>query len=480
MNSDNGAPAPRETDPGEIRRIFELQRKAFLKNPYPTWAEREAALDTLSRLVKENAHRFVAAISADFGTRSPFETQMLEIFSVLEDIRHARRHLRRWMRPKRRWVSIWFQPAGARVIRQPLGVVGIITPWNFPLLLSVAPLVAALAAGNRVILKMSEDTPATDALMAELIGAAFPLDLVAVVSGGPAAARAMTATPFDRIMYTGSTARARDVLLLAAANLTPVTLELGGKNPAIIHPDFPLDTAAERIMTAKLLNAGQSCVSADYVMVKEGMEEEFIKAASAHALKKYPAMAANQDYTAIINERHYRRVAGYIEDARAKGARIVEVVPPGEIFDPARRKIPPTFVLGMNDTMAIAHEEIFGPVMMVIPYKDLDGAMEYVNSRPRPLALYYFDHDSSRVAKVLRGTVSGGAAINDAVWQFSVHGLPFGGVGHSGMGRYHGEYGFNEFSHEKGVFLQSGLNQLWTVKPPYGWISRLMLRLMIR
>ncbi|MDH5637293.1 MAG: coniferyl aldehyde dehydrogenase [Nitrospinota bacterium] len=469
-----------ETSQDDVRRLFDLQKKAFLKNPFPSIEQRKAALDKLFWMVKDNQQKFVEAANSDFGCRSPQETLITEVALTLEDIRHIRRHLAKWMKPRRKSVPIWFQPARGKVIRQPLGVVGIISPWNFPMMLAATPLAAALAAGNRVILKMSEHAPATDALFAELARAAFAEDHVAVVSGGPDTARAMTHTSFDRLLYTGSTARAADILRAAANNLTPVTLELGGKNPAIIHPDYPLDTAADRIMLAGLFNGGQSCVAVDYVLVKEGMEDRFINAAKAQVARMYPSMMDNPDYTSIIDDRHYARVMADLEDARSKGATVVEANPHGEIFDKAKRKIPPTFVLNVTDDMALARDEIFAPVMMVIPYKDIEEAMAYVNSRPRPLALYYFDNDSSRVEKVLRGTVSGGAVVNDAAWQFCVSGLPLGGVGHSGMGRYHGEYGFAEFSHEKGVFLQSRLNQLWTVKPPYGWITRLVTRLMIR
>ncbi|MDH5477928.1 MAG: coniferyl aldehyde dehydrogenase [Nitrospinota bacterium] len=480
MSKNQGALAPEETSPEQVRRLFDLQKAAFLKNPYPSLQERRAALDSLFRLVKENEENFVDSINHDFGCRSPQETRIMEVGVALEDIRHIKSHLAGWMRTPRKLTSIWFWPATARVIRQPLGVVGIIVPWNFPMMLAATPLSAALAAGNRVILKMSEHTPATSALFARLVREVYSEDQVAVVLGGPETARAMTRAPFDRILYTGATARGVDVLHAAADNLTPVTLELGGKNPAIIHPDFPLETAAARVITAKLLNAGQSCVSVDYVMVQAGMEERFIQAASAHASKNYPSMVDNPDYTAIIDERHYARIIRELEDAREKGATIVEANPYGEVFDPSSRKIPPTFVYNVTDDMDLAKEEIFGPVTLVIPYDSIEDAMAYVNSRPRPLALYYFDNDKHRTEQVLRGTVTGTAAVNDAVWQFVTFGVPFGGVGHSGMGRYHGEYGFAEFSHEKGVFIQSRFNQLWTVMPPYDWITRLVTRLMIR
>ena len=479
MTSDEGSQVE-ENSSDDIRRIFNIQKKAFLKNPFPSIEQRKSALNTLLHLVKNNQYNFVETINQDFGCRSPQETLLAEVALTLEDIRHSVRHLAKWMKPRRRAMSIWFQPAGARVMRQPLGVVGIISPWNYPVMLAVTPLAAALAAGNRVILKVSENTPATSGLLARLIRDAFPEDHVAVVCGGPETARAVTHTPFDRLLYTGATARAAEILHAAADNLTPVTLELGGKNPAIIHPDFPMDTAAERLMAVKLFSGSQACVSLDYVMVQTGMEDQFIKAASASVARMYPTMVENPDYTSIINDKQYTRIMELLEDARGKGARIVEANPMGETFDTSKRKIPPIFVQNVTEEMTIAQTEIFSPLLMVIPYKDLDAAMEYVNSRPRPLALYYFDYDKARVNKVLQGVVSGTAAINDALWQFCVPDLPLGGVGHSGIGRYHGEWGFAEFSHEKGVFLQSRFSQLWTIRPPFGWITRLITRLMIR
>jgi len=471
---------PEETSSHELTRIFNLQKEAFRKNPFPSLSERRANLDALFALVKDNQAAFIEAINQDFGCRSAYETKISEINLTLEDIRYIRRKLSGWMRASERLAPIWFLPARAQVIRQPLGVIGMIGPWNFPMMLALMPLSAALAAGNRVMLKMSEFTPATDALVSRLIKSAFSEDQVAVVSGGPETARAMTHMPFDKLMYTGSPARATEVLHATAENLTPVLLELGGKNPAIVHRDFPLAKAVERIMSDKLFNAGQSCISIDYAFVPEDMVEDFLKAAKADALAKYPTMVANPDYTSIINDRHYRRVMGYIEDARAKGAQIVEVIPDGDEFGASSRKIPPTFILGADDSMIICQEEIFGPALVIKPYRELEEAIEYVNARPRPLALYYFDHNSGRAQDVLRRTVSGTAAVNDAVWQFCVHELPFGGVGHSGMGSYHGEHGFNAFSHHKGVFYQTELNQLWTVKPPYSKITDFMLKLMIR
>jgi acyl-CoA reductase-like NAD-dependent aldehyde dehydrogenase len=470
-------PAPRAPT---LQDLFESQRRAFTAHPYPGDRQRRGHLLALERALKSGAAALADAIHRDFGGRSAAETRLLELFPSLEAIRHARRHLKRWMRPERRPVSLWFQPGRARVVWQPLGVVGIIVPWNYPLFLSLAPLAAALAAGNRAMVKMSELTPRAGEALAQTLRAGFPEDLVAVVNGDAAVARAFASLPFDHLLFTGSTAVGREVMRAAAANLTPVTLELGGKSPAIVAPGFPLAEAADRIMFGKCANAGQTCVAPDYVLVPAGTEQAFAEAARAAVARLYPTLAANPDYSAIVNERHYRRLAGYLEEARAKGATVLEINPAGERLDPAARKLAPALVLGAGDEMQLMQEEIFGPILPVVPYAELDAALRYVTERPRPLALYYFDRDAARIERVLTETHSGGVTVNDVILHVAQEDLPFGGVGASGMGQYHGRHGFETFSKQKGVFLQSRLSGAELLKPPYGRRFEAMIRLLLR
>ncbi|MCZ7656128.1 MAG: coniferyl aldehyde dehydrogenase [Rhodocyclaceae bacterium] len=404
---------------------------------------------------------------------------MLELFPSFEAIRHARRHLKSWMRPERRAVSMWFLPGRARVLHQPLGVVGIIVPWNYPLLLAVGPLVAALAAGNRVMVKMSEYTPATSELFAHLVSKYFSDDEVVVVQGDAGVAQAFAQLPFGHLLFTGSTKVGYSVMRAAAENLTPVTLELGGKSPAILGPDFPLEKFVERVMVGKTMNAGQTCIAPDYVLVPAGRAREFIAAAQKVMADCYPDILRTPDYSSIISERHFNRLVGLVEDARAQGA---EVVPLSSAAEPdaKSRRIPPVALLNVTPDMQAMQEEIFGPILPVVPYRDLDEAIRYVNARPNPLALYYFDQDRGRIDHVLEQTLSGGVTINDTILHIAQDSLPFGGVGESGKGHYHGFEGFEAFSKKKAVFYQSRLNGMALFKPPYGKLFERMVKLLTR
>lgn len=443
--------------------------------PYETRLKRLAALETM---VRDNSEAFAAAISADFGNRSAHETRLLEIFPSLEGLSHARRHLRRWIRPQGRSVSLWFQPGRAEVRSQPLGVVGVIVPWNYPLYLAIGPLTAALAAGNRVLVKMSEFTPATATLLAELLARHFDADEVSVVQGDAAVAHAFSQLPFDHLFFTGSTAVGHHVMHAAAENLTPVTLELGGKSPVIVAPTYSLEKAADRILVGKTLNAGQTCIAPDYVLLPEGAEQDFIAAARAVVSACYPEMPITPDYSSVVNARHYERLVGYLEDARAKGATVVPLT--GAEADPVTRRFPPVILLNATDEMQVMQDEIFGPILPIISYRGIDAAIAYVNERPRPLALYVFDDNRSRIDSVLEQTVSGGVTVNDTILHIAQDELPFGGVGPSGMGHYHGHDGFLTFSKQKAVFRQSRLSGIGLFKPPYGkrfeWLINLLLR----
>jgi acyl-CoA reductase-like NAD-dependent aldehyde dehydrogenase len=460
-----------------LERLFQLQRASFRRGPNPPAAERIAHLDALCRLLLENADAIAAAIDADFGHRSAHETKLLELFPSLQEARHARACVAQWMRPERRPVSLWFQPARARVVKQPLGVVGVIVPWNYPLFLAVGPLVTALAAGNRAIVKISEFTPRFGELFAQLVGRYFAEDRAAVLNGDVELAQAFAATPFDHLLFTGSTSVGRHVMRAAAEHLTPVTLELGGKSPAIVAPGFPADVAARRIIWGKCLNAGQTCIAPDYALLPEGLEQAFVDAARDEVRRLYPDGAAGADYSAIINARHYTRLVEWLNDALGKGAHAVALA--GGESESARR-FPPTIVTGVADEMRVMQDEIFGPLLPIKTYRTLDEALGYVADRPHPLAMYYFDRDEARINRVLDHSMAGDVTVNDTILHIAQSELPFGGVGASGMGRYHGEEGFNAFSQRKGVFLQSRFNGTWLLKPPFGERVERMLRLMIR
>jgi len=435
-----------------------------------TWprALRQAILDEKQALVE--------AVSSDFGNRAHSETLLAEIMPSLHGIDHAATRLHRWMKPSRRRVGLAFQPASAHVLYQPLGVVGIIVPWNYPLYLAFGPLIGALAAGNRVMIKMSESTPVTSQLVKELLARVFPEDLVAVVLGEAEVGQAFSRLPFDHLLFTGATSIGKQVMRAAADNLVPVTLELGGKSPAIVSADVPLADAAERIAFGKTLNAGQTCVAPDYVLVPEARVEEFVAAYRAAVQRFYPGLEDNPDYTAIINERQLNRLRGYIVDAESRGARLVPLFPGDQ-----GRRLAHSLVLDVTDEMKLMQEEIFGPLLPVVPYRRLDDALAYVNERPRPLALYYFGYDKGEQRRVLHETHSGGVCLNDTLLHVAQDDMPFGGIGPSGMGHYHGHEGFLAFSKAKGVLIKSRFNAARLIYPPYGTaIQRLILKLFIR
>ncbi|MGA2589072.1 MAG: coniferyl aldehyde dehydrogenase [Bryobacteraceae bacterium] len=451
--------------------MLAAQRTAFAHHP-PDPSRRLQALRDLLKAVRGRREEFVQAISEDFGGRARQETLLLEVFPVVDTIRHVMRHLPEWVRPRPASAGWQFLPGRARVIYQPLGVVGIIGAWNYPLLLSISPMVSALAAGNHVMLKPSELAPRTADLLARLAADLFPAEYVTVVTGGPETGATFASQPFDHLLFTGSTRVGKLIMRSASENLTPVTLELGGKSPALVHRDFPLETAAARIMAGKLYNAGQTCIAPDYVLVHADAREEFTRHASEAAAAMYPRLVSNPDYTRIINRDHYQRLRGLVEDAAMKGAEVLELNPAHEAGNAENRVFPPTLLWNVSDPMAVMREEIFGPVLPLVTYKSLDEAIEYVNSRPRPLALYYFDNNSKRVDSVLTRTVSGGVTVNDTILHIAQNDLPFGGVGPSGMGFYHGFDGFETFSKKKGIFLQSRFTTLGLLRPPYGTLAK--------
>lgn len=462
----------------ELRDLFDRQHAASRAEPPASWETRRGRLQRLRSLIMAHRAEIVAAINDDFGNRAPRETDLLEMVQTLSALRHALAHGERWMRTRRRATTIWFRPGKSRVMPQPLGVAGIISPWNYPLLLTAGPLTSALAAGNRAMVKLSEFTPRFGELFARLAADAFDPEELAVVNGDADIGRAFSALPFDRLLFTGSTAVGHHIMRAAADNLTPVTLELGGKSPAIIAADADFDRAVTRIMAGKLYNAGQTCIAPDYVLLPADRIAEFIDKARAATSRFYPARTRERDYTTIINDRQYARLAGLVDEARAAGATVTPLADGDS--DPARRLMMPAALAGVPDNIAIMREEIFGPLLPLVGYDTLDAAIAHVNARPRPLALYLFTRDEARVKQVMAQTVSGGVTINDTLVHIAQDGLPFGGVGPSGMGVYHGEDGFREFSHMKPVFTQSRVNGLGLFAPPYGRRVAMLVKFLLR
>jgi coniferyl-aldehyde dehydrogenase len=401
---------------------------------------------------------------------------LLELFPLVDEIRFVKRNLRRWMRPRSAPANWQFLPSRTKIIYQPLGVVGVIGAWNYPVLLTLSPLVNALSAGNHVLVKPSELAPATAEVLRQMISEAFPEEYISVVTGGPDVASFFSTLPFDHILFTGSERVGKLVMKAAAENLTPVTLELGGKSPALVHESYPMAIAADRVCSAKFWNAGQTCIAPDYALVPLSKVKEFVSECETVLSKRYPQPASNADYTHLISPAAWERMSDLVNDARSKGARVLQVdskqgnVPAGSRF------FPPTLILGANDSMRVMQAEIFGPLLPIVTYSSIEDALRFIRDRPRPLALYYFDRNRSRIGKVLDQTVSGGVAINDCIFHFVQHQLPFGGVGPSGMGAYHGFDGFCSFSKKKGVLLQNSLVGSFldrALKPPYtSWSDR--------
>lgn len=455
-----------DPDTAGLEHLLFAQKRAYLADPMPDLATRIRRLDKLHNALLDNRQRIIQAISHDFSNRAAAETELAEIIPLLEGIAYYRKRLHRLMRPQRRHTPLTLMPARVELQYQPLGVVGIVVPWNFPVFLALSPLIGALAAGNRAMLKTSEFAPASGELLKEMIAGIYAEDEVTVVTGGVEVATAFTKLPFDHLVFTGSTQVGKIVMKAAAENLTPVTLELGGKSPAIVHDDFPVAEAANRIAFGKGLNAGQVCVSPDYVLCPRGKVQAFADAFAAAISKAYPTLRDNPDYTAIITDRQKARLQTYLQDARDKGARLVTINPQGDPLDDTR-KMPITLVLDATDDMLVMQDEIFGPILPVLPYDDIDAAIAYVNGRDRPLALYYFDWDRDRAREMTARTHSGGVCVNDTMSHVVADDIPFGGVGPSGMGHYHGEEGFRNFSKAKGVVLKGRINATAFVGPPW-------------
>ncbi len=462
----------------EQKQVFDHLAGLVKSNNVTPYQARRDYLLALRKGIVARKDDLIAALNADFDGRSSQESILADIIPTLGIIDYTIKRLAKWMAPQKRHVALHFMPARNRVEYHPKGLVLIISPWNYPISLSLLPLASALAAGNRVIIKPSECTPKTSQITAELVAEYLPADRVRVLKGPPQVSIDLCKMPFDHIMFTGSSRVGREVMKSAAENLTPVTLELGGKSPAVVQGDYDFGAAAMRIARGKLLNGGQTCVAPDYVMVPEGRVPEFAAQYERAVAKMYPRFAGNSDYSSIINQRQFDRLRGMLEDAHIKGAKITVLGEEGA--QSGKRKLHPHVIENISPDMEIAREEIFGPLLPVLPYANIEAASDYINQRARPLALYYFDNDRKRIDAFLGRTISGGAAINDTVLQFTQEDLPFGGSGASGMGVCHGVEGFYEFSHAKAVFHQAKFNPVAFLDPPYGkmfeWVAKFLLK----
>jgi coniferyl-aldehyde dehydrogenase len=461
-----------------MREAFDRQRAAFGADMSPSHAVRLDRLDRLLAMTGRIALSIEEAVSADFGHRPANVTRLADVMMVMSAIKHARRRLKSWMKVRRAPTSLAFRPGWNRIVPQPVGVVGVVSPWNYPYQLAMGPAIAAISAGNRVMVKPSELTPRLAELMRQAVAQTFAPEEMTVVTGGTEIGTAFVAMPFDHLLFTGSTAVGRQVALAAAANLTPVTLELGGKSPAILSPSVDMQQATSRLVMGKLFNAGQTCIAPDYVAVHRHAVDSFVSAMRREVKRQYPSIAANPDYTSIVSDRHFDRLQDLLDDARKRGALIVPLHPEGIGAGSGTRKLAPALVLNATDDMKIMREEIFGPLLPVMAYDSVEDVISYVNGNERPLALYWFGTCSTDRDKVLAGTISGGVTINDCIWHFGQEELPFGGVGASGMGAYHGEYGFRTFSKHKPVFHQAALSGTRLLYPPYGRTFDIMSRVL--
>ena len=463
----------------EFDDIFKLQSDAYLQAMNPSRAERRNDLHALSRLLEENSDAIIAAINADYGCRSTFETRFAELLMAQDAINVAVRSLRKWMKPRKRSLSITqFPTAKAWTFPQPVGVVGIVVPWNFPIAMAFQPLIGAFAAGNRAMVKMSENSNHLALLLKELSPKYFPLDKLAFFEDGDGRGPMFTSLPFNHLFFTGSPATGKSVMANAARNLTPVTLELGGKSPAVISADYSTRKAVERVLWAKMINAGQICTNVDYLFLPEDKVQEFIAESKRWFNEHVPDINAG-DYTAIIDQRSYDRLNATAQDAQSKGAELVEIYN-GPTPDASRRIMAPRLVLNPTDDMQVMQREIFGPLLPILTYRRHQNVIDYINARPRPLAFYIFSDDRALQRRYLDNTISGGVGINEAVVQAGIHDLPFGGSGNSGMGHYHGYEGFLTFSKLRPVFRQGRLRGLDFLLPPYGAKQKRVLDLLFK
>ncbi|MXR69841.1 aldehyde dehydrogenase family protein [Shewanella sp. JBTF-M18] len=471
---------PANLDVGQgLKQLLARQKTSFREQGAPSRQQREAQLIALKQALLSHQQAIVEALNADYGHRSSDDSRISDIMPCVNNINYTLKKLKGWMKPSRRHAGILLAPAKVQVQYQPLGVVGIIVPWNFPVMLSIGPLITALAAGNRAMIKLSEFTPETNKVLKQMLAGLFNETQVAVVEGEAEVAAAFSALPFDHLLFTGSTTVGRHVMRAAADNLTPVTLELGGKSPVIIAPDMPLDTAVERMIYGKCLNAGQICVAPDYVLLPKGQSQAFVQAFINRFKQMYGEIGQNPDYGAIINQRQFDRLQAVLQDAIDLGAKVTPTST--ETMAPGSRKLPVQLITGVNEQMKVMQEEIFGPLLPIVEYDSLESAIDYVNDRPRPLALYIMSFDAGTQQRLLEHTHSGGVCINETVFHVAADDAPFGGIGPSGMGHYHGKEGFLTMSHAKTILSRGRLNTGKLVHPPYGKaIQQLLMKLFLR
>ncbi|SHH76248.1 coniferyl aldehyde dehydrogenase [Ferrimonas marina] len=463
----------------DLSALLQRQRTAYQAAPYPTLDQRINHLDRLHQGLVKHQQALLDALSEDFGHRSGFDSQISDLLPCLNQIHYHKKHLKRWMKPVRRSPGLLLSPAKVTVHYQPLGVVGIVVPWNFPVFLAIGPLITALAAGNRAMIKLSEFTPNTNRVLTQLLSEQFESDQVVTIEGEADRAAAFSALPFDHLFFTGSTAVGRHVMRAAADNLTPVTLELGGKSPTFIGPDIDIKDAVQRLIWGKCLNAGQICVAPDYVLVPKEKIDEFAQAYQAAFNKLYPKGLASDDYSSVVNPAQYQRLQRVLQDAEEKGARTVPVAEPA--CDDEQHRMVSHLLLDVDDSMTVMQEEIFGPLLPLVPYNSVDEAIQYIQDRPRPLALYLMSHDSELQQRVIAETHAGGVALNETVMQVAADDAPFGGIGPSGMGHYHGHEGFLTLSKAKTVLQRGKFYPSAFIQPPYGgWIHRLLTKLFLR
>jgi len=476
-----GTAAVSAITPNDLSRVFDLQRRAFARSHPPSLKERRATLATLARVVDENRMALIDAAQHDFGVRSPFETELSEVIGTTSSIRYLQSRLRSWMRPRRRSASIWFMPAKNQIEVSPLGVVGVVAPWNFPVQLGLIPAATALAAGNRVMLKVSEFTPHLSSVLKRIVHESFDAEQFFVTDGDGDVSAAFTKLPFNHLLFTGSTHVGRMVAKAAAENLTPITLELGGKSPVVVDADYSIDRAARNVAWAKLYNGGQVCAAPDYVLVPRGQEQAFAHAVIAHARKMYPAMAGNPSYTAVLNRGHYDRVTRYVEECRSLGAEVMTAENPE--LGRGSRQLPLIVILNPPADTAVMNEEIFAPILPVVGYDSEEDAIELVKSKGEPLALYVLSSGASRQRLWLDRIPSGGAVVNDMLIGYLQNDLPFGGRGKSGYGAYHAREGFDTMSHlrpvtyQKSIMGRTGVQMLY---PPYSRFASVLLKVMRR
>ena len=456
-----------------LNKILEKQKKAHLRDGPLSVEIRKEWIDRCIALLIKYQNEIVDAISEDFGHRSTESSLLADVAGSIGSLKSAKENIKKWVKPEKRKVTpaiLGLLGAKLRVEYQPLGTVGVISPWNFPVTLTFGPLGSIFAAGNRAMIKPSEFTPKTSELMKTMFEEAFTEEEVAVFTGGPDLGEAFSSLPFDHLLFTGATSIAKHVMRAASENLVPVTLELGGKSPVIISKNTNFDMSVKRVMAGKTMNAGQICLAPDYVFVPKDKKEDFISQSKKTVSEMYPSLKDNPDYTSVINQRHYDRLQGYVEEAKEKGFEVVEINPSNEDFSQqAHHKIPPTLIVDPDDSLSVMKEEIFGPILSVKTYEDIKDTVDYINSNDRPLGLYYFGDDKKEMQSVLENTTSGGVTINDVVFHVGQENAPFGGVGPSGTGSYHGIEGFKNFSHTKTIYTQSSFDGLFGLfRPPFG------------